>query len=75
MQTKHFNARMRQRGIPSDIVNILRVFGYELEKEKIVLTAKNCKQIEEFLDQQIALLTKDKPCLWLSDTSRSFYTV
>lgn len=70
MQTKHFNVRMQQRGIPSDIIKILRVFGYELEKEKVVLTAKNCKQIEEFLDQQIALLIKDKPCLWLSDASR-----
>lgn len=70
MQTHHFTARMRQRGITEDKVQILRIFGYELEQGKIVLTAKNCKQIEDFLSRQIALLTSGKPCSWLNGCCR-----
>lgn len=70
MRTYHFTTRMQQRGITEDIVKILRTFGYEIEREQIVLTARNCKQIEDFLSRQIALLTSGKPCSWLNGCCR-----
>jgi len=70
MQTNHFTARMRQRGITGDIVKILRTFGYETESDKIVLTAKNCKQIEDFLEQQISLLVSNKSSSYLLNNDK-----
>lgn len=60
MKTRHFMSRMSQRGITTETVNIVRSFGYETEKNKIVLTAKNCKQIENFLTTLIRQISHHK---------------
>ena len=60
MKTRHFMSRMNQRGITTETVNIVRSFGYETERNKIVLTAKNCRQIEDFLAKLICQISRHK---------------
>ena len=50
--------------------NFRQGHGYETESDKIVLTAKNCKQIEDFLEQQISLLVSNKSSSYLLNNDK-----
>ena len=64
MRTKHFMDRMNQRGINSETVEILRLFGRRGQHERISLTAKNCEQISRFVTDIIRRLEqgRDEEC-------------
>ena len=62
MQTKHFTQRITQRSIRSQSIQLLKHFGRRDVKDKIRLSIKNCDELCQFIDRQINLLEKDKPC-------------
>ena len=71
METKHFRARMEQRGIGRDVVEILKHFGYRIERNKVVLTSKNCQQLSEFIGSELLKLKNDQDCLLSSCVSQA----
>lgn len=52
-KTRHLQKRMSQRGITSEIIEIVTKFGL-CSGDKVILTKKNC----EFLSQKLASLKR-----------------
>jgi hypothetical protein len=52
-KTRHLQQRMSQRGITSEIIEIVTKFGHSCG-DKVILTKKNC----EFLSQKLATLKR-----------------
>ncbi len=61
MQTSHFKTRKTQRSIPTEAIDLLEFFGQYTTGDKLVLSAKNCRQLDEFFAKQIALIESGKP--------------
>lgn len=57
-RTRHIQKRMTQRGISSEILNLVERFGIYDNGDKVILTRKNCQKLSEVLANMKRLVDK-----------------
>jgi hypothetical protein len=59
--TKHFRSRMSQRGIPGDLVELVRQYGHD-DKDRLVLGRKDLRSLLEQVRelQRVVMKALDK---------------